>query len=128
MSELTREHFEEVVKGLATKADLGGLATKEELNGLATKQGLKSLATKEDLKSLAAKEEIKGLATKPDLHELKAEFRHQGIKFEALEKRVDTVLELLTPYSKTRKSIRKLEDRMDQAEEDIFVLKKAVGE
>jgi hypothetical protein len=49
MSELTKEHFDQLLKGLATKADLKGLATKEELKGLATKADLKGVATKDDL-------------------------------------------------------------------------------
>ena len=37
MSELTKEHFEQVIKGLVTKDDLKGLATIADLKPLATK-------------------------------------------------------------------------------------------
>jgi hypothetical protein len=41
--ELTKELFQETVKGLATKKDLETLATKDELKNLATKDQLKDL-------------------------------------------------------------------------------------
>src|ERR1051326_3462053 len=45
MSELTKEHFEHVIKGLATKNDLKGLVTKDELK-TALSTAVAPLATK----------------------------------------------------------------------------------
>jgi hypothetical protein len=44
MSELTKEHFEQVISGLASKADLQGLATKQDLRPLATADQVQELA------------------------------------------------------------------------------------
>lgn len=41
--DLTQEHFDQVVQGLATKKDLEGLATKDNLLELATQQDFNSL-------------------------------------------------------------------------------------
>jgi hypothetical protein len=41
--ELTQEHFDQIVQGLATKNNLDGLATKADLLELATQQDLNSL-------------------------------------------------------------------------------------
>jgi len=40
--ELTKEYFDQVVSGLATKKELAGLATKDQLAGLATKKDLET--------------------------------------------------------------------------------------
>jgi hypothetical protein len=74
--ELTKEYLDQVVAGLATKADLGGLATKADLDGMARKADFDGMATKADLSELA---------TRQDVRDLRAEM---NLKF-------DAVLELL---------------------------------
>ena len=49
MAELTKEYFDQIVKGLPTKEDLKGFATKGDLRAFATKDDLKTLASKRDL-------------------------------------------------------------------------------
>ncbi len=48
MPELTREYLDQIVAGLATKADLQGLTTKEDI-----KNAVKPLATSEQVEELA---------------------------------------------------------------------------
>jgi hypothetical protein len=54
--ELTQEHFDEIIKGLATKKDLEGLATKEDLKQLVTReyldQRLLEVPTRQDFNAL----------------------------------------------------------------------------
>ena len=56
--ELTQEHFDSVVKNLATKDELKNLATKDEIKTLATKDEFKNIATKDDIKPLATKTDV----------------------------------------------------------------------
>src|SRR3989338_1973267 len=74
MAELTKEYFDEVVKGLATVDMVKGLATVEMVKGLATVEMVKGLATVEMVKGLATKDDITAIrlemATKDDLLEL----------------------------------------------------------
>jgi septation ring formation regulator EzrA len=86
--ELTKEHFDQVLKGLATKAELKGLATKQDLKKLATKDELKGLATKQDLKGLATKDELAQIrATLVTINET---LDTHTVKLDALRETVDS--------------------------------------
>jgi len=70
MSELTKEHFNEHLKDLATKKDLAGLATKQDINNLATRQDVKDAV--EDLARIVNtgfEEQQKYLEEKLDVRE-----------------------------------------------------------
>ncbi len=104
--ELTKEHFDKVVRGLATKEELkvvaknqenfvtktefkkelSKLATKEDLKNLATKEEQKTLATKDELKKLATKDELKPLATKSELKILENKIDKIGITLDGIAK------------------------------------------
>ena len=98
--ELTKEYFDQVVLGLATKEDLKSFATKDDLRGLVTKddlrETLKGFATKDDLAS--------GL--KQQTTELKAYVMES---FEIQQVWMDERFkELIVPYD-LRKRVAKLE-------------------
>ena len=93
----------EELRVLATKADLDALATKEELRALATKADLDALAAKEELRALtlATKDEIRTLATKDEIRTIKDEIRTLATKEELcteidrLQRHIDIVGEAL---------------------------------
>ena len=60
--ELTREYFEQVIKGVATKDDLANLATKDDLLELATKGQIDTLTAKVE----AIEEQVTRINTRTD--------------------------------------------------------------
>jgi hypothetical protein len=70
MAELTREYFDQIVKGLAGKDDLNGFATKEDLKSFTTKDDLKTLPTKADLEKIIDAR-LTGVAKTTDIDDLR---------------------------------------------------------
>ena len=58
--------------------------------------------------------------------DMRTEITSLGVQFEALDSKVDTVLEILTPYVQSRSQTEELGQRMDRAEADIDLLKLAI--
>lgn len=59
-----------LLKGFATKDDLGNFATKNDLKNLVSKDDLEGLVSKQDAKDFATKNDLRNFATKDDLEEL----------------------------------------------------------
>jgi len=76
--QLTKEHFEQVIAGLATKSDLGGLVTQESFEQTLTEK-LAPLATKQDVRE--GVEELARITS--------AGFSHAEVRFDEIEGRLD---------------------------------------
>jgi hypothetical protein len=81
MAQLTQEHFDQTLKGLATKKDLESLATKADLERSATKQDLTDLEERLNLKLDAIHQmlDVRYRVEKLEetVAELKLQLRHQ---------------------------------------------------
>lgn len=110
--ELTKEYFDQVVKGLARKDDLKSFATKEDLISFATKDDLKSFSTKDDLKSFATKDDLRKLAE-----------RLEGYTDSVAE----TILEAVSHgFNGTNRRLDNLSRRLGHVELDFGEMKKAL--
>lgn len=121
-----------ILSTLVTKKESAKFATKKDLARFATKKDLTKYATKKDLAKFATKKDLARFATKKDLvalrEEMHAKFeeskRHMGVLYEDVVSRIDLLIENISPISEI---VGKHEERLTKVEEDVGILKLAVG-
>ncbi len=125
--ELTKEYFDQVVLGLATKdntatkTDLEKFATKADLEVFAKKTDLEGFATKADLERFATKADLEGFATKTDLIE---EIRPVKQQLASIEAKVDRLsLRSSEDDIAIIKDVEKLNKRVSVVQKDVKTLK-----
>jgi hypothetical protein len=103
--ELTQEHFDQTIKGLAAKEDLKDFATKTDLQSFITKEDAKDFATAKDLAMVqnvvsAIKKGMANFATAEELKEVK----ETVVEIHTTLNRQTTVLDGIAKY------VEKLDD------------------
>jgi hypothetical protein len=85
--ELTKEHFDQQLKSLATKNDVN--AIDQRVDSLPTHKELEKFATKDDLLRFATKDDLLELATKNDLASVRTDIAEVKELVERIDKRTD---------------------------------------